>query len=54
MSNSIFIASLVRIINTFIGEFSMGTDLKTEVFVKAGFMESYIVDHQSLLKVSII
>ena len=24
----------------------MGTDLKTEVFVKAGFMESCIVDHQ--------
>ena len=36
-----------RVINMFIGEFSTGTDLKTEVFVHAGFMESCIVDHQS-------
>ena len=40
-----------RVINMFIGEFSTGRDLKTEVFVQAGFMESCIVDH---LKVSII
>ena len=37
-----------------IEEFSTGTDLKTEVFVQAGFMESCIVDHQRLLKVSVI
>ena len=42
------------VINTFIGEFSTGTDLKIEVFVQTGFMESYIADDQSLLKDSSI